>query len=156
MGLFSGFGDKPVFGQGQYMTPGTYTLKIKECKTFKSMQNSNHFFCVEFEVIEATYSEQERQTNERCFEAGQEVSWLVNFAHQSSASNIKLFVANGVFGCDPDDIPKDEWEAKLEGLVSPQNPAAGTVIKTVAYHVPTRSGGTFTKHSWQHVSRPAA
>ena len=137
MSLFDGIKQTQVYGSGNYISAGTYELEVHEVSTFESSQHPGRFyFCVESDVLAST-SENHK--------VGERITWLVNMQQPSSLSNCLGFA----LALNADATASDIDEATMESICGFEQPARGLRVKAFANNVKTRTGGDFTKVSWE-------
>ena len=135
---FAGINNAPPSMGGQYLLTGQHKLQIEECKVVKSQRKNADMFVVATTVIESTNPE---------MSAGSQRSWICNFQHASALSNIRQFVS-AALGVNFNEVDEDV----CAGVVTDENPLAGTTLNAEAFEVPTRAGGVFTKVAWSAAS----
>nr|CAB4128899.1 hypothetical protein UFOVP114_101 [uncultured Caudovirales phage] len=150
--LFAGIKQASITGgNGKFIGPGDWDLKVLTVKAFQSQQvNSKNWFAVECEVMGASENAVVRLQSgeEHPPEIGEEVSWLVDMGQKSALGNVKGFV-KAISGKDAEDI--DETDA--EELCGEDQPAAGVEVHATAWNTKTRDGNDFTVVRW---SEPGA
>lgn len=136
---FAGLGKAKPSAGGNYITPGNFTFVVDLVKIVESSKDSSMSFVAELEVVES---------DQESVKKGSQRSWVANFKHASTPSNVKHFIAD-TYGLPFDDVTDDIGRS----IANDANPAEGCVLKCEAYHVKTRAGGDFTKCKWTHVKR---
>lgn len=149
MGLFGDLKGKKSGYNSNYLTPGTYKIKINRCKSGRTGDHNGNkeFFAVEGEVLESS--------GEEALEAGAKCDWFVDLSRyrDSGLGEIADFARHGLHayatqvagadpGCSPDDIdPSDDMDA----ICGEENSLAGVVLTAFATR---KDGKKFVRTSW--------
>ena len=139
---FSGIGSAKVYGAGQYITPGHYSLQVSEVKLVQSEKDAGRtFFCVEAAVLACN----DVAASTGSWQPGSTTTWLVDMRQPSALSNCKQFA----LALTPELGENDIDEEAMMSLVGPDNPAQGLKIDCDAINIKTKSGNDFTKCQWR-------
>lgn len=141
MNPFDGMNDAPPSVGGAYLVPGNYDLEIVEVKLVKSQRESTMFFAAEFDVLASNVDE---------VKVGSKRSWVANFKHKSTLSNIKHFLA-AALDVEFDDVDEDVSKA----CVDEDQPLKGVRVRAEAFNVKTKQNRDFTKVKWEHLAEAA-
>jgi len=146
---FEGLEKAATYERGQFMLPGTYTLKISAVKLIKSTKDEGrYFFVVEFLILTSSVAERP---------AGASVTWMVDMSKKQTAlPNVKGFL-KGIFP----DVTKEQEDTVftprlIEKLCSEDQPCAEVNVEAEAIIIQTRAGNDFTKIRWKAFTDKAA
>jgi len=139
--IFSGIEGAQVYGSGNFIAPGKYSVEIEALKTHSSGKVAGRvYFVVEAKILEIHIGGDGQAV-------GESVTWLVDMTKKSALGNVKGFALALVPGVTAADITEDQ----LLSLVSADNPAAGLRVKLRTFMTKTQAGGDFTVHNWSPI-----
>ena len=141
MGVFSGIEKAEVYSSGRYITPGRYRMVVNQILLVDSKQKRG----VQFFVVEATIL----HTTSPDYEAGDNVSWLVDMSKQVAHSNCKNFA----MALNPDAKDGDITEEVMDALVGPDNPGQGITVDCDASTRTSRAGNDYTRVDWKAATK---
>lgn len=140
MSRFGGIENAKTSDKLPNIMPGRYVLEVTGVKVIATRAKGDMFIS-EFKVLENGGTAGENPVGSTC-------SHLIKLSLDSAMGNVKGFV-QALTG-----------EAKVtsdlvDGLVSPENPAAGTKVRAEAFMIKTKAGADFTKVNYSHFSEEA-
>lgn len=142
MGLFAGIKDARATQGGNYLKPGMYLLQVIRVTIGKTRKGVD-FFAVDFKVLGSNNEEHG---------VGSIVNWFVGFDKEPALANCKAFAVAVLGNALPEGQEFDEssiTEEVMDGLVADNGKAiAGQKVQCQVVTVPTKSGGTFSRHLW--------
>lgn len=152
--LFEKIANAQTFENGVWLNPGSYMLEVQ--KILAEKKRKGNMFIVEFNVLEAVQTDPQVKPNP----VGTRASLVINLDKDSGPGNAKEFAAS--LADEPGwtkkyENPADAQAANasaFEGLAtmcSDAQPFKFFRIRDEANNKPTRAGGVFTAHHWQHV-----
>jgi hypothetical protein len=123
---------------GNYIKPGAYDLEVVKLKIGQTRKKEN-FFAASFKVLGTS--------NPDC-RVGEVVDWFCSDKHDSFLGNVKQFAVALLSAAGP--VAPDAITSQLmDGLVDKDGAAvAGSRIRVQVTMVPTKAGGTFSRHLW--------
>ena len=123
---------------GNYLKQGNFDLEITKIKLGKTRKLED-YFAVDFKIIGTSSTE---------MQIGEAVNWFQGFKHDSALGNIKQFVTALLASAGPV-APDAITAAFMDALVDKDGAAvAGSRIRVQVTPVPTKTGGTFSRHLW--------
>jgi hypothetical protein len=141
-------GNVQVFGGGQYFEPGLYKVKVEAVKLRESSKDGAELFIIETKILES--NREDRPAGATC---SQIIKLGNGVQRQTSMRDVKQFLASCLNIENPNDyVPEDGedpdefWANAAEAAVG--GGCNGVELGLEAYHIQTKSGGTFTKHVW--------
>jgi len=138
MGVFSGIENAKSSEGGNYLKPGVYDVEVVRLSTGRTRKGVD-FFAADFKIL---------GSNNPDHRIGEIVNYFVGFDKEPSLGNVKAFAVaclSSEGAVDPATIS----EAVMESLVDKGGEAvAGTQLKVQVAQVPTKTGGTYSKHMW--------
>lgn len=138
MGVFKGIEDAKATEGGNYLKPGLYDVEIVRLTVGMTRKNVA-FFAADLRVL---------GSNNPDHRIGEIVNWFVGFDKDAALGNVKAFATAVLSGEGPVD-PASVTEQVMEVMVDKGGEGVvGTVLKVQVTLVPTRTGGTFSRHLW--------
>jgi hypothetical protein len=169
MGMFDKLGGvKGPDGGGNWLSPGTYLLRVDKFVNSESKQGAGEFCAVEFTILEVEVSFPASQGNAPVSAPpdypatkikGESVSsvWMQKHGDVSVA-NLKGFLG-ACCGMDPNDltITGAQWKAAAEAAAKGDGTAlAGTILRCVGVPGYTRAKKPITKQRFSGVDEATA
>lgn len=150
---FRGLKDTKSWGTSQYITPGSYLLRLKEFRQHESTdplkKNTTFFFAI-CDVMLVTYN----HNQDPKFTAGSEISWSVNMSQPSGPNDLVNFF-EVVF--KPEGLTKKDFDDDFLVKVFTNGMGAyGREFVAEAYNKPTKAGTPFTHVAWSLYEEPVA
>lgn len=108
------FDEAQVYGVRQYLTPGDYLLKVRDCKHDED-RKGNEFFAAGLQIL---WSE-----GEEALPAGEDASYYQKREWDGALGRIKGFIA-AVWGHDPREVTQEV----ARGACSEENPLGGSLV----------------------------
>lgn len=121
-----------------WIKEGVYPLLRVDTIKNATNRKGDALYIVEFQILEDSTAEGHP--------AGARTTWCVNFRWDSSAQDVKTFLMN-LMNSSEDEVTGKVARFTTDAL----NPCHGRLIRCQAEEVPTKSGGVFTRISWQNV-----
>ena len=138
MGIFSGIEEAKSTEGGNYLKPGVFDVEIVRLTTGKTRKGIP-FFAADLRLL---------GTNNAEHRVGEICNFFVGLDKEPSLGNIKAF-AVACLSSEGQIDPESITEKVMEGLVDKGGEAVvGTRLKVQVTLVPTKAGGTFSKHLW--------
>lgn len=142
---FKGLSTAKTWGSSQYITPGQYLLRLKEIKTHDTVdpgKGNATFFFATFDVMVATYSEEQ----EKKFSEGDELTWSINMSHASAQNNLIQFL---LALCKKENFTQEQLtDDFIATIFDPNFRFLGTEMVANAFNTKTKTGGDFTAVKW--------
>ena len=138
MGIFGGITDVNVKEQrGVYLKQGSYELVTERCRINESKVGNGTYFIAEFTV---------KESNSDSAPAGTRASWVVDITKfpQLALADIKSFTVCAT-GAEEHEVDESFMESLVDGA---GDLVAGRQVHCNVEEVPTKKGGTFSKHYW--------
>lgn len=138
MGLFSGIESAKATEGGNYLKPGVYDVEVVRLTTGQTRKKVD-FFAADLRVI---------GSNNPDHRSGEVVNFFVGMDKEPALGNIKAFAVACLSSEGAIDAASITEEV-MNGLVEKGGEAvAGTRLKVQVTQVPTKTGGTYSKHLW--------
>lgn len=132
MGFFAGIETAKAAGGALYLQPGTYELKVLECKIGKSPKDGRQYCVVEYEVLAAAPGSTHAP--------GDRPSHLIMMSGLNWLGDVKAMVAAIM------SIPTAAVdEPGVEMFFGPKQPGKGKLVRARAWNHTTRQNRPFTK-----------
>lgn len=138
MGRFTGIENAPVSEKLPHFEVGRYLLRVDAVKCITA-RGKGDMFISEFTVLESD--------GEGANPKGSRVSQVIPLSLDTALGNIKQFVS----ALTGEEL-KSVSEKMVDNLVSPKNPAAGTVVRAEAFIIAKKNGEPFTKIAYSHAT----
>ena len=141
-GFFDGIDKTPVYGKSQYFVPGLYLVEIANTKAVKGRSN-------DMIIVEATVLAYQGNAEEPPI-SGSTVSQFISLARDriESAQRTWKGFCEAVLGSDVKKWSAKEWEINSTKIWD-DNTFEGTRQVVEVFLTDTRSGGSFTHHTWK-------
>lgn len=138
MSIFDKIAEATYTEGGNYIRPGNYDLEVVKLKVGVTRKKAN-FFAANFKVLGSS--------NPEC-RVGEVVDFFTSDVHDSFLGNVKQFAVALLSSAGP--VAPDAITSQLmDGLVDKDGAAvAGSRIRVQVTLVPTKAGGTFSRHLW--------
>ena len=147
MGRFGNLGQAEISKGGVYFEQGAHLVEIKSVSYVEGRHDE--FFCIEAEVKETDSD----------MRVGTVASQMIKMSLDSSAGNIKAFLAAALEVDDPKNFTPGDgqtvdqfWEQAAEEAIDQGNPMGGLLMHLRCETVQTKAGKPFTKHFWGPVA----
>jgi hypothetical protein len=138
MSIFSGIENAKSTEGGAYLTAGVYDVEVIRLTVGKTRKGVP-FFAADMKVIGSNNPEHR---------PGEVRNWFVGMDKDAALGNIKGF-AVACLSSEGAIDPASVTEQVMESLVDKGGEAVvGTRLKVQVTAVPTKSGGTYSKHLW--------
>lgn len=131
---FNQIGGSTPSQQGVYPIPGVYPVLFLDSMKIIKSRKGDTLFIAEFDICQSEVPTRP---------VGTRMSWIVNFRHDASPGNVKMFMA-ALMGITVDEV--DAEGAKF--ACSDKNPCRGKLIRLEASETITKSGNPFTVCKW--------
>ena len=142
MGLFTGIEDAKATQGGNYLKPGMYLCQILRISVGKTRKGVD-FFAADLKVL---------GSNNETHGVGTVANWFVGFDKEPALANCKAFAKAVLSNALPAGQEFDEatiTEEVMDGLCADNGTAiVGQKIQVQVVLVPTKAGGTFSRHLW--------
>ena len=140
MSVFSGIGEMTTDSKSAYITAGDYVAAIVAVRLVNSKKSNDDYFVVELTVTESRGSDAQP--------VGTEAAWVCKMGGQypeSALRDINGFL-RAATGADDRDI-----DAKfVDDVIADDGlKLVGLQVRINVHEKPTKSGGTFSKHTFQ-------
>lgn len=140
MSIFSGIGEMTTDNKSAYLTAGEYSADIVAVRLVNSKKSADDFFVVELTVTESR--------GENAQPVGTEAAWVCKMGGrfpESALRDINAFLRAATGAADSDiDAKFVEDVIKDDGLA-----LVDMAIRVSVHEKPTKSGGTFSKHTFR-------
>ena len=137
MSIFDRIEDATFSEGGNYLHEGAYDLEIVKVKVAKTRKNHD-FFAVDVKILGTT-------SDMRIGEIG---NWFTSTQHDSFLGNVKQFCTALLSASGPIDPASINAEV-VDGIAKDNGAAVvGSRIRLQVTQVPTKAGGTFSRHTW--------
>lgn len=148
MGRFADVANAQVLTKLPWYKPGSYIVRVLNCKNIVSQDKNTEYYIVETEVLASTNPE---------INVGGKYSWTQDRKKKYvGAAAVRAFIAAclGIDANDPN-INEDVIEASVGGEdgEGPQ-PLAGKILALSCDDILTKAKTHFTRHTWQHYVPP--
>ncbi len=127
---FGRIGGSTPSESGVYPVPGVYPMLSLDVMKIINSRKGDTLFIAEFDIYQSETSARPQGTR---------MSWIVNFRHDASPGNVKMFIA-ALMGVQLEEV--DTESAKF--ACSADNPCHGRLIRLEASETTTKSGNPFT------------
>lgn len=138
MGVFSGIENAKSTEGGNYLKPGIYDVEVVRLSV-GTTRKQVPFFTADLRIL---------GSNNPDHRVGEVANWFVGFDKDAALGNVKAF-AVACLSSEGAVDPASITEKVMESLVDKGGEAvAGTQLKVQVTQVPTKTGGTYSKHLW--------
>jgi hypothetical protein len=146
MGVFSGIENAKSTEGGNYLKSGIYDVEVVRLSV-GTTRKGIPFFAADLRVL---------GTNNPDHRVGEVANWFVGFDKDAALGNVKAF-AVACLSSEGAVDPASITEKVMESLVDKGGEAvAGTQLKVQVTQVPTKTGGTYSKHMWFPIGTQVA
>ena len=138
MGVFSGIENAKSTEGGNYLKPGIYDVEVVRLSVGTTRKNVP-FFAADLRIL---------GSNNPDHRVNEVANWFVGFDKDAALGNVKAF-AVACLSSEGAVDPASITEKVMESLVDKGGEAVvGTQLKVQVTQVPTKTGGTYSKHMW--------
>lgn len=138
MSIFAGIENARSTEGGNYLDVGVHEVEIMRLTTGKTRKGVP-FFAADMKIL---------GTNSTKHRIGEVANFFVGFDKDAALGNVKAFAVACLSIEGPID-PSTITQPVMDGLVEKGGEAVvGTRLKVQVTQVPTKSGGTYSKHLW--------
>lgn len=136
---------------GNYLDPGTYTFDIADT-TFGKTRKGVDFFAMDMRLVDVPEGSRHN--------TGETANWFVGFDKDAAIGNVKhLAETVARVYAEPGEtvhIGRDDLREYLDPTRGEGGRAncVGTRLRVTVTAVPTRSGGTYSKHTFTPIAQP--
>ena len=151
-GRFAGLSKVRTNQGGLYYEPGNYRIKIDLIKFQMNRKRKEQI------IVETTCRKSDNATRP----AGCQPSYVITLDPEyfdTAMGDVKRLLATLLGISDPDSYVPDDgqdvdafWDGAVEDMISDAQPFKDTELDLTVVHRTTKSGGTFSVHTWKAVA----